>query len=1066
MLNILNFKDKQNNQIWFKNYVNTKLQFKLMSHSNFQIYTASAGSGKTFTLAKDYLKILLTHPQDDAYKSILAITFTKKAVEEMKLRILDALEDFASSNTSKDGLAMLQIISKETQKTPTELKQKAKKVLKHLLHHYGYFEVSTIDKFTHRIIRTFSNELKLSHNFQVNLEFDAMLEKAIDNLLYKAGDDDALTKQFVDFTLSKIEDEKSWNIKFDLKTIGKALDKEQFVPYIKKLEHISKDRFIAIQKDLLQQRNQLQKQLENDINLMFEFLENNDLIKVFSRATFINHLRGIMVFKNILSFDFEKYNDPENIAILKKEITQYEGHKTAVISKYQAIYELVKSLFFIQSILNEWSKLSLIYAIEDALKDLQLEENILPIKEFNKLVNEQIQGQPAPFIYEKLGERYKHFFIDEFQDTSRMQWQNLIPLISNALDAEDLQGIKGSLMLVGDPKQSIYRFRGSQVEQMIELIGDQNPFSNHQKEIKNLAYNYRSFVEIVSFNNQFFTWIAHKFNNTAYQKLYQEANQTPAKNDLGYVKIEFLEKDEESNVNDLYLIKTKDYITQAITQGYNYADIAVLIRSNKHGKQIAKYLVEHGLPITSSDSLLIDASDLVLLLVNFIRFIEQKNNQNAKTELLIYFAQNQTQLPLFDFVLNGLKPQTDQEFQDFLVSHHINFALNELNTLSLYQQVSYFVSKTLKISQPDAYVLHFMQMVFDQNVMKLKSATEFLVYWNETGCKESIEVPSAQNAINIMTFHKSKGLEFPVVILPYLNYALKRSEEVWFETAGLTQEVSHVLLNDKKSLGFINKNLANELDLTKEASLLDQINALYVALTRAREQLYVVANYNFTQSGDLSANNIANFFVEFLEHQQAFNQDKFTYEFGKPIDKFSDLKPQETTQILEPVTSEDWHQKIKIATRESQLWISQNQDKRDYGNLIHQLMASVNSEQDLSQVLQIGLAKGWFGQEDFPQIQQTISLVINHQELKICFDKNIKSWNERRLITSQNIHIPDKVSFINQNTCIVIDYKTGKPLAEHQSQINTYAQVLEMMGIKVQKKHLVYLSDDVNVLTL
>ena len=1033
-----------------------------INSSNFLIYTASAGSGKTFTLAKNYLKIVLTHPQDDAYKTILAITFTNKAVEEMKERILNYLEDFAQKTTSDAGLDMLTIIQEETKINTAQLKQKAKRVLKNLLHQYGSFEVSTIDKFTHRIIRTFSKELNLSNNFQVSLDFSDLLTQAIDNLLNKAGDDAELTKQFVDFSMSKIEDQKSWDIKFDLNAFAKNLNKEQFIPYIKEIESINQDSFKTIEQHLWQQKNAIQLQAQSRVTDLLNFLEKINLTAHFSRNSFTNHLQKIKEFSEL---GLEKYQNLDDIKVNKSGITIFEEHKNKIFEYYCKLKELTKKLSIVNEILKQWPKLSLLTSINQSVKELQSEQNILPIKEFNQLVYEQIQGQPAPFIYEKLGERYKHFFIDEFQDTSKMQWQNLIPLISNALDSEDNQGIRGTLMIVGDPKQAIYRFRGSNVEQMLEIINHKNPFRNHEKIIQNLKYNFRSFKEVVDFNNQFFFWIANQFNNNTYQELYQKAQQNFIKIQQGQVKIEFVEDIDELKKDELHLQKVLNYINHVIDLGYQYQDIVVLTRNNNNSKQIAKILVEHQIPIMSSDSLMLENSDLVKLIVNFIKYTHQPFNQNAKTELLIYFANQQSEIPVYDFVTIGLKKETQEDFNLFLNHHQITLNLAEITWQSLYQQVSYFVHQTLRITEPDAYVLHFMQMVFDQNVLQLKSATEFINYWETIGKEESIEVPSGQNAVHLMTFHKSKGLEFPVVIIPFLNYKFTQPEDVWYNTANLTQEISHVMMTDKKLFSLLGEPFLATHNQVKEANYLDNINLLYVAFTRAKEQLYIVSDFKLTTQGTPTLDNISYFLVEYLKFKKLFNQEQLLYEFGEEVQK-TKQETIETVNYLPAHKIKDWTHKIKVATLESQLWITQKAEKREYGNLIHSLLSQIYTINDLETVLNKALIKGWFAVELLNEIKQILTAVINHPLLINHFDLKQTTWNERKIITPDAQYIPDKVSFIDQKTCVVIDYKTGVPENHHAKQINQYSEILKLMNLNVQKKFLVYITDEVNVVTL
>lgn len=1037
-----------------------------MSHSNFLVYTASAGSGKTFALTKDYLKILLTHPQDDAYKSILAITFTNKAVEEMKSRILGALQDFAGENTSKNGYMMLEILEEEAKLTINQLKFKAKKVLKNLLHQYGSFEISTIDKFTHRIIRTFSNELKLSNNFQVNLDFDELLNKAIDELLSKAGDDEILTKHFVDFSINKIEDNKSWNIKFDLNDVGKILSKEQNIDYLKSIANVDINTFLDIEKQLKVNKKNIESQLENQINDYLIFLQNIIPLEGFSRSSFPNLINKLKDFKKFPIDELDKYQSISDIKVNKSFQETFDVNANDIFNQFSEIIKLAKNYVLILMILKEWSKLSLVSSIEQEILTLQKEQNILPIKEFNKLVNEQIQNQPAPFIYEKLGERYQHFFIDEFQDTSLMQWQNMIPLISNSLDSENLQGIRGSVMLVGDPKQSIYRFRGSYVEQMLGLIAGDNPFPNHQKVVKNLEYNYRSFSQIVSFNNDFFHWISDVFSNIQYAELYKESNQKIQKVEEGYVSIEFLETNEELTKDEQYLNKILDCINHVIGKGYQYKDIAILTRNNVKGRMTAKFLTENDIPITSSDSLLVSSSYLVNLCVYFIKFLDNKKEDNAKTELLFYFAKKQNDSKNYDFVKKGLACKNIEEFQIFLKNVDIDINFLGLETKTLYEQVSFFVHEIIKPIESDAYVYHFLQMVFEQNVIQLKTTSEFLNHWETIGINESISVSADMNAVNIMSYHKSKGLEFPVVILPFLNYRYEKNSDIWINTSEFTGDVNHIIVKESKKIDALNDDIKTIATHAREASLLDEVNALYVAMTRSREQLFMMSEYLFTKQGTLSSNNIGNFLVNYLVFKKIFDENQFLYNFGN--EKMVNSRPTNNQNInyLTHHPINQWTNKIKISTLESELWASKKSESIAYGNLIHNIMAQITSANQVEEVINLVIQKGWVAYQDKNQILETVTQIIHHPDLEQYYSEDKLSWQERKILTKEHIYIPDRVTFVDEKTCVIIDYKTGQEQTKHQHQILTYASILEQMGYVVQKKILIYISNNIKIITL
>lgn len=1028
---------------------------------NFLIYTASAGSGKTFTLVKEYLKIILTHPTEDAYRKILAITFTNKAVEEMKSRILDTLLELSKEDSKAAATEMLQMITEETGKDFQQLKAKAKRVFQHILHHYGSFEVATIDKFTHRIIRSFANELQLNNNFQVQLNFEPLLEQAVDQLLTEAGEEKELTELFLDFTLSKLEEDKSWNIKSDFLQTGKILQSENHIEKLKELDGISLQDFKKWQSHLKKSIPEQQKQLAILASKLLETLQQHMPLEDFSRKTFPNFLQKLI---NGDVSDIAKFDSLDAVVInsKSKHHVTWEGLKSKLFADYQSIKQLQRNIALTNKILKEWTQVSVLATLDKVINELQKEQNILPIKEFNKIIDEQIQNQPAPFIYEKLGDRYQHFFIDEFQDTSDLQWKNLIPLISNALDAEDANQIGGSLMLVGDPKQSIYRFRGGKVEQMIGLVKDDNPFFNHTKKVVNLPNNFRSFQQVVKFNNDFFSWMSDKFKLDKYSEIYKSASQISKNEEKGLVEITFLE--EEEDVIETYLQKIKQHIQDALQQGYQYQDIAVLVRKNVSGQLVANYLIEQQIPIISSDSLMIGSSKEVQILWNFIQYLQQPLNDEAKTNLLEYFSSFVPNIPKHDFIFQGKNLKNLAEAEAYLHQHQILINLQDLPTKSTYEQASYFAHQWLNLKETNAFVHYFLQMIFEWNVLQQKPYQEVKELYESEGYKKSIPSNENENAVKIMTFHKAKGLEFPVVIIPFLDYKIyEHTEKLWINTKQVVPEVPVMLVsasNDTEQL-LGESNESNPVFLSKEERLLDAINAVYVAFTRAREQMHIITKIQKTNNG-VSEGFVSSFLYQYL----CKNGEANHFAFGEKVNRVSSSHTTSKIDNLKWKPTTPWTHKINITTLESRLWASEKGEERKFGNVMHQLLSEVKSEASITIVLQKAIRKGWIVKSQKEIFEQRILEIVQHPELKNYFLENTKSWNERTILNPNHTYIPDKVVFLNDHEVVLIDYKTGKPLPKHQQQLQDYEAILQEMHLIVVKKILVYLGDQWNVITL
>src|SRR5690606_26500123 len=464
-------------------YLVSKIRRIILEKTAFTIYNASAGAGKTHTLVKEYLKILLGYSnKDDAYRNVLAITFTNKAVNEMKSRIISCIYAFTLTDIPKKEYQLLEQIIAETHFTEAYIREKSKRILKNIIHNYAGFDISTIDKFTHKVIRSFAFDLNLPFHFEVSLDTEALLQEAVDAIIAKAGIDEELTKLLIDFSISKADDDKSWDVTNELMDIGRLLLNENNKQELEAFEDVDMQTFLTLKNWLHEQINQLNNEAATLAKNALELLENNDVdLKSFSGGYFPKHLMGIV--DGNFNNTNKKYYLPEDIKINKtaKDKEVIEQLIPLLLSTTGKIYSLYGKIYFYEAFLKNLVPLSLLNSISNEIKRIQDEQQILSISQFNRIIYDELKNQPAPFIYERLGEKYRHFFVDEFQDTSQMQWQNLVPLIDNALSGQDDYGKEGSLMIVGDPKQAIYRWRGGKAEQFIELSADGDPFSNPSK---------------------------------------------------------------------------------------------------------------------------------------------------------------------------------------------------------------------------------------------------------------------------------------------------------------------------------------------------------------------------------------------------------------------------------------------------------------------------------------------------------------------------------------------------------------------------------------------------------
>lgn len=1052
-----------------------------MQSPSFSIYDASAGSGKTYTLVKEYLKIILSSPKNDAYRNILAITFTNKAVHEMKSRIVGSLSEFAKDEPSSKAVDLMEDLSRETGLSIIKIKIKSQQIIKHLIHNYAAFDISTIDKFTHKVIRAFAHDLNLPMTFEVTLDTENLLIEAVDAIIAQAGEDETLTKLLIDFTMEKTDDDKSWDISREILDTGRLVLNENNRNEILHFQDKTITEFVEIKSKMQSLCKDLEGCNEDFAIKAIELIDRNGIDpKSFSRGTFPNHLESIRSGKfNPKNKTFHEFED---IAINKtaKDRALIENIIPELLQILKAVYENFEKRDFYKAFLKNITPLSLLNTVSNELAKIQSEQNILSISEFNAIIHREIQNQPAPFIYERLGERYRNFFIDEFQDTSEMQWQNLIPLIDNSLSGLDDLGNKGTLMIVGDPKQSIYRWRGGKAEQFIELSKDVNPFNNPDKQIKHLDTNYRSYSQIIDFNNAFFKLISTEFSNEDYKDLYENHSfQNSNSKKGGYVNLSFLpvtEKnefiDEEEVVEkaDLYVLATLNTIQKVVKQGFEYKDIVILTRKRGQGISVANYLTEQGIPLLSSETLMIQNASEVRLIIHLLRYLNNSADLESKANFLHFLASNKDlSMPVHDFIAMGMSHRFEKEFEEWLLTFDVLFSFEDVRKKSLYEAVEIIISKFILPSEGNAYVQFFLDIVLERDIRNQSGVSDFLSFWDKNAEKFSIPSPEGNNAVRIMTIHKSKGLEFPVVIMPFADedYSRKPKDKLWLDTEEIDLGIPKALVDNSSAVESFGESASAVFNLKKQEELLDNINVLYVALTRAEEQLYVISQSLKAKNDGEYANNMASFFIKFLINEGVYDEDKLEYEFGNN-ERLS--KTSKATDLVKsiPVVSEILNPKnIKIAQREALMWGTHQQEAISYGNIVHEILAFVKDKSDIDLAVTKSLENGLITYDQVDPVLLTLKEIVNHPELSICFDGNHTVLNEQTIVQKEGrILKPDRVVFLENKEAYLLDYKTGAINAKYQKQIQEYQDAVEDLGYKVLKKALVYIGEEIEVVNL
>jgi ATP-dependent exoDNAse (exonuclease V) beta subunit len=1035
----------------------------------FNIYNASAGSGKTFTLVREYLKILFASNNPNYFKNILSITFTNKAVAEMKERIIETLKQFSDETILTNPNSMFNSICDDLNIKPIELHKKSEKLLNTIIHNYAAFDISTIDGFTHKLIRTFAHDLKLPLNFEVELDQGALLNEAVDSLIAKAGTDKALTKILVDFAIEKADDDKSWDVSYDFNKIAKLLVNENDIPFIETLKDKTLEDFNAL-KTILREKikhfeNTIIENAKSVLTLIGEAgLEHSD----FSRGTLPNHFKKAseLNLDGLYSNNLEK-NIEERTSIYTKTLKPDLANSIdSILPQIETYYKTVKAAVFHLKFLKNFYKnitpLSVLNAINNELTALKIDQNKLLISEFNNIISNEIKNQPTPFIYERIGEKFKHYFIDEFQDTSQLQWENLIPLVNNSLSAEN-----GTAMLVGDAKQAIYRWRGGKAEQFIGLFNQENPF-HIEKKIKDLPKNFRSFKEIVNFNNAFFHFLSSQvFKKENYKALYEKVEQEISKNENGYVEFSFLDFEKEDDKDTHYSEKVLETINTCLKNGFSLGDICILVRKKKEGVAVANYLSQHKIRIVSSETLLINNAPEVIFINNLLALLVQPKNNTIKIKVLGFLADLFNIENKHSYFSNHIYLSLPQLFKSF-EAYNVFINSNTLLQNPLYDTVECIARSFNLVKTSNAYVQFYLDVVLEYSQKKGTDLSGFLDYFEKKKETLSIISPKGQNAVQIMTIHKSKGLEFPVVIFPYadLDIYYERDPKAWLQLDKDTfRGFSHTLLNFNKDFEDYSDE-GNDIYNTRQSELeLDNINLLYVALTRPVEQLYVISKKDISAKGEVNSKKYSGLFINYLKQIDVWNDSQVSYSFGNAEKtSTSPLLIENSIESLDFISTSKEDHHIKIVTNSGYLWDSLQEEAIEKGNLIHNIMSHIKTIDDVDFVLNNFVSSSLINKEQSISLKLKISDILNHPELKPYFINNHEIYNERDIISKNGVILrPDKIIVNSKNEVVIIDYKSGNEDKKHAQQLQSYEDVLAEMNLKVIKKILVYINNTVFV---
>ncbi len=1055
-----------------------------------KIYKSSAGSGKTYTLVKEYLKLVLSHPSD--YKNILAITFTNKATVEMKTRIVDALIalsdgglEHLANDLKKDGLT-------------ADIPANAKKVLENIFHDYSSFAVQTIDGFFQKIVRALAYELRLSLRFDIELDQQQVINTISDHLLLEVGLNANVTDWLSKLLLVKINEDRGWNIDFDLQKIAKELFREELND---RIDFVNDDALKALANELKAIKEHFEKNMKSFAQEAFQVMEFNG----FTVTDFAYGKAGVANYFNKITYPVKPldYEPGKRVIDAFEDTEKWTTKTSSVRNRIIECVEGVEGRKGLQEILMncidyytnhfeayisalETHKLIYIYGLlshlKEKLKQYRDENNIVFLSDTNKLLSVINADNDTPFVYEKIGNRFKHLLIDEFQDTSDFQWNNLLPLINNSL-ANGYNAI-----IVGDAKQSIYRWRGGNMKLLLNGVADS---LSHFKEViseYSLNTNFRSKDYVVRFNNQFFKTaskiIAEECNLVAddwFHKAYsiEDLHQHTSEKNLegGYVKIQFLEDQKETEETaaqkwkETALENTLAIIKQCEQDGYRMRDIAILVRRNTEGNEIARYLFDNGYTrVISSDSLLLYKAPQVQFILNIYRYLNDRHDRIAAAEIFYYYTNILNDVyPVLHELFSSIN-QNKQVFKEELPSEFAMY-MSYLNTLPLYEMTEQIIEVFGLNKMPDAYIQRFQDLILDYLDKNKGDLQSFIDWWeeNQESDKCSLVVPENEDAITIMTIHKSKGLQFPIVLIPLADWDLKPKSNSVLWVSSNEEPFNQSPIFPVNSTKILEKSYFKDFysqEIIK--NYIDNLNLLYVAFTRPEDRLYIFCKQTKESEKLSSASKlIANILSSDNTNEWIFNPEENSYETGIVIKNgYVDISSMnEENLILTKLASypySRWQSKITISPKAKAFWeLFDNEKTRkiNYGILVHRVLAEIITTDDIDSSITKIILQGLVSKEESEILKQNIIDLLSLKEIEYWFntDWTVKTESEILLPDGTTLR-PDRV-LLKENNAIIIDYKTGKEEPKHADQVNHYASVLEDLGYSTIHKYLFYLNE-------
>ncbi len=1117
----------------------------------FTVYRSSAGSGKTFTLALEYLKLVLGGRT--SFRNILAVTFTNKATQEMKSRIIEFLYQLSVGK----GEGIREVLKESTGLSDEQLTERAGQVLSRILHGYSFFSVMTIDAFFQKVVRAFAREMGLQAGFRLEMDTDKVLDEVIDQMLLDVGKEEnyTLTEWLVEFALEKVEKGYSWDFRRDIKHLASQLFKEDYKTKESQMLEAGGEKLKIAQvlkklKDTVAGFEQELQQIgEEAITIMQEHgLEMGD---------FAFNTAGVMGYLNNLAEG--KFYPPGKRALggvdnpeawYSKKSEKKEDIQTAVENGLQDALARAISLCHTdyETYLSALQPLRFVYTfgiladVNQKLEQYKLDHDFMLISDAPLFLKEIIGQDETPFIYEKIGTTFNHFLIDEFQDTSGFQWDNFRPLVENSLDAGHQN------LIVGDIKQSIYRWRGGDWRLLLEQI--QHDISPAQTLVKNLDKNYRSLQEVINFNNSLFATLPSLFEeelqtkmteienphlqdemmakttiisdayNDAYQFLPDAKKEDAANKWQGYVHIELSPKERKSRTKDELGEEIPEYREQILNRlpqmvedlqdrGYQPQDIAFLVRRKEDGRDIANALMlyksENAKPgysyeVVSSESLFLENSLTVTFLIDLLKFMNNPGDNVARAGVLYKYHRLKTgqDLPaaqLHDIFTAASGKGQEEGLRLFYGMLPKDFISNRLylNKLPLYELVEHLI-RIFKLGETRelAYLQAFQDAVLEFTDNEAGDTYSFLEWWKDKGHEYSVQVSEQMNAMRILTIHKSKGLQFKVVVIPFcdwkLDHAPTSTNIMWLQSE--QKPLSAVGLMPLRYTSKL-KDTVYRQDYYDEMirTHIDNLNLLYVAFTRAEECLYAFAQTETSKGGDCKLTSVGNALyltfnrdlpedtnpnrplIALCNHWKATDNVLSLGTPPTPEDrKESSAEKRENNRIetvsLARYASNTWRNKVTVKQKAKGYFMKATESgtiRINYAALLYDVLTRLETFENLERVVDEVYFERGISPEEKVELLKRAQKLLQTPEVTTWYDGSFDAIKTEASIltkTGQENH-PGRV-LIKGKTAVVIDFKLGKKtkalVKEDARQVRAYMKLLQQMGYQPVEGYLLYIN--------